>query len=158
MWNATLTFAWTSWRQHRIGLLISLYVLIMAGIASWIVVPAARPSMLVRESTLILEFVSLAAACVMCLMSVFSYGDFQADVVARASGFPPSLLRLPVSTSSLVIWPMFYGAALPAALWIGVVGLTVRPLQSAENFTPLWWPAALAAASIAWLVASALFQ
>jgi hypothetical protein len=155
MQRAIFTFAWATWRQHRIGLALAVSVLVLAAVATPILAFMERRPEFVRTTGFLvaLESIVVFFAAVMCLLSVFSYSDFQADIIGRASGFPPNILRLPVRTLAMVAWPIAYGAVLPAALWIGIVLLLIRPWEGDFNPTPMWWPAALGTACIAWVQA-----
>src|SRR5436853_32997 len=118
MRHAALTFAWTSWRQHHIALLLSMGCFLLASCVTAVIAdPHPSP---IREWVIMADFLIVIVAAIMCLLSVFSYGDYQADVWGRGSGFPTNQFRLPARTAALVAWPMAFGAIMPAALWIGV--------------------------------------
>jgi hypothetical protein len=151
--SATRTFAWATWRQHRIGLLIAAWVLAMAAVASPSLTALDRRRALEVGVLVGIESVAVFLAAVVSLLSVFSYSDFQADIGGRASGFPTSALRLPAHTGALVLWPIAYGAAMPALLWIFIVLFIIGPFHEVHDLPPLWWPAALGMACIAWVQA-----
>ena len=60
------------------------------------------------------------------------------------------MFTLPVRTGALAGWPMAYGAMAFVGLWLVTAGLIFRP---AGLDVPLWWPALLAAAVLAWVQA-----
>jgi hypothetical protein len=97
------------------------------------------------------EFAAAAialTAVVAHLLTVFTLGPV--DLGVRGSGFPKNMMVLPVRTRSLVWWPMIYGAATMALLWILVTTLILLP---AGVSPPIVWPAVVAAVATAWLQA-----
>src|SRR5256886_8056459 len=80
------------------------------------------------------------------LLAAFSFG-LAGDLGARPSIYPARMFALPVRTAALVGWPMLYGTAAVAILWL-VTALSARWPWGIE--LPLIWPALLAAALLAW--------
>src|SRR2546427_4871815 len=80
------------------------------------------------------------------LLAVFSFG-FAGDLAARHSMYPARMFTLPVTNAALVGWPMLYGTAAVAVLWLAARLFAVWP-SGIE--IPLIWPALLAAALLAW--------
>src|SRR6266516_3503996 len=80
------------------------------------------------------------------LLAAFSFG-LAGDLGARASIYPARMFALPVRTAALVGWPMLYGTAAVAILWL-VTALAARWPWGIE--LPLIWPALLAAVFLAW--------
>ena len=80
------------------------------------------------------------------LLAVFSFG-FSGDLAARHSMYPARMFTLPVTNAALVGWPMLYGTAAMAILWLAARLFAVWP-SGIE--IPLIWPALLAAALLAW--------
>src|SRR6266576_509777 len=80
------------------------------------------------------------------LLAVFSFG-FTGDLAARHSMYPARMFTLPVTNAALVGWPMLYGTAAMAILWLAARLFAVWP-SGVE--IPLIWPALLAAALLAW--------
>src|SRR3989449_5774210 len=60
------------------------------------------------------------------LLAVFSFG-FSGDLAARHSMYPVRMFTLPVTNAALVGWPMFYGTAAMAILWLAVRLYAVWP-------------------------------
>jgi hypothetical protein len=119
---------------------------VMAGIFAYMAILAVIVQLYPRPQ-------SAAGAYPLCavfahLLTVFTLGPV--DLGARGSGFPKSMFVLPLRTRSLVCWPMIYGTVSVAALWVLVTTLILNP---AGLNTPVLWPAAVAAAAIAWLQA-----
>jgi hypothetical protein len=79
---------------------------------------------------------------------VFSYG-LTGDLSARQSIYPARMFALPVTTAALAGWPMLYGAAAMASLWLATA-LLAQWLGELDVRLPLIWPALLAAVFLAW--------
>jgi len=86
------------------------------------------------------------AATYFYLLAAFSFG-LAGDLGARPSIYPARMFALPVRTAALVGWPMVYGTAAVAILWL-VTALSARWPWGIE--LPLIWPALLAAVFLAW--------
>src|SRR2546429_809151 len=80
------------------------------------------------------------------LLAAFSFG-LAGGLGARPSIYPARMFALPVRTAALVGWPMLYGTAAVAILWL-VTALSARWPWGIE--LPLIWPALLAAVFLAW--------
>jgi hypothetical protein len=146
MWPTSLAIAWSLWRRHRWGL-----VAVLSFLAGAVVVTSVTTAVLDRETvSVILGPIAMALLLPAgYLVAIFSLG-FNADVSTRESCFPPDLFRLPVSTAALVGWPMAYGAGVALLLWFVVALFVLRPWLSLWDLAvPLWWPAALAVATVA---------
>jgi hypothetical protein len=90
----------------------------------------------------------LLTAVIAHLLHVFTLGP--ADFGVKSSGYPANMFVLPLTTRSLSGWPILYGAASFALLWVLVVYLVLIPV----GFSPaVLWPATIAAASAAWVQA-----
>lgn len=80
------------------------------------------------------------------VLTVFSFG-LSGDVAGRPSLYPARMFTLPVSTTALALWPMLYGAAAMAILWLATRFLAVWP----SGFDiPTIWPALAAVSLLAW--------
>jgi hypothetical protein len=139
--------AWELGRRHRWGL--SLLLIYLAALVIFAAVKATSdPS---PESTEMLGAVAGAAAiplaaAFMMMLAAFSFG-YQAELVGRESGYPARMFTMPVGTLALAFWPMLYGAATAAALWLIVARLVFQPCGL---MVPLVWPALLAAVFVSW--------
>src|SRR5438034_8488014 len=80
------------------------------------------------------------------LLAVFSFG-FAGDLAARHSMYPARMFTLPVTNAALVGWPMLYGTAAMAILWLAASLFAVWP---SGIDIPFICPALLAAALRAW--------
>ena len=91
---------------------------------------------------------TLLTAAITHLLHVFTLGP--ADFGVKSSGYPANMFVLPLRTRTLTGWPILYGAATFAMLWVLVVALVLKPIGFSP---PVLWPAAIAAASAAWVQA-----
>jgi hypothetical protein len=83
------------------------------------------------------------------ILAVFSFGH-DGSVGSRRSIFPQRLFTLPVTNAALAGWPMLFGAAAIALLWIFARAVAPWPGDMAETF-PWVWPGLLAIVLLAWL-------
>lgn len=143
---------WPLWRRHRWGLMLLIAFFLLAALASALLPPYMSATSAPAFFGPLLMAVHVAY---LYLFGVFSYG-FDIDVAhTRTVCFPPALMRLPVSTRALAGWPMAFGAAAVALLWITVAAFVLRPWAELLGATlPLWWPALLMMACLAWLQAT----
>jgi hypothetical protein len=145
-----VAIAWTFWRQHRWGLLLQAAYLFAAGVTAAIL-PAYLTPPYVGVYGCLLTMPLLWA--VLHLIGAFSYG-LEADLNARHSCFPASLFTLPIRTGALAGWPLAYGAVSIVLLWLVTAGCILQPSLTLLNVTvPLWWPAMLGMAALAWVQA-----
>jgi hypothetical protein len=120
----------------------------VVGIAAYLTCLAIAAQLFPGSREPILLAALLVTAAIAHLLQVFTLGP--SDLGVRASGFPKNMFVLPLSTKSLVGWPMLFGAATHAGLWILVATLVFIPTGFAA---PVVWPAALVAAGTAWVQA-----
>jgi hypothetical protein len=92
--------------------------------------------------------VGLSICGIAHLLHVFTLGP--ADFGVKSSGYPANMFVLPLKTRTLTGWPILYGAATFAILWLLVVYLVLIPIGFSP---PRFWPAAIAAASAGWVQA-----
>src|SRR5438874_3485193 len=145
MQSPALAIAWEFRRRHRWGLIaVAGYLLVVATIRFLILAPGE--TLLIGSGRFAaLVSVPLTTAFVY-LLAVFSFG-FAGDLAARHSMYPARMFTLPVTNAALVGWPMLYGTAAMAILWLAARLFAVWP-SGIE--IPLIWPALLAAALLAW--------
>lgn len=122
---------WYIVQRQRLGLTIALIVmslvLIAAGMASHSLSPLAR----------------FCCADIFGLGSVYLLGvlaNADGDMASVGSGYPKHLLTLPLSTRSLVLWPMALAAAAVGGAWL-LFGWIV--LGYSVDTTWLWWSSAM---------------
>src|SRR3989449_2318815 len=145
MRSPALAIAWEFRRRHRWGLIaVAGYLFIVATIRFLILEPG-EPVLVDSVRFAAMVSVPLTTTFVY-LLAVFSFG-FSGDLAARHSMYPVRMFTLPVTNAALVGWPMFYGTAAMAILWLAVRLYAVWP-SGIE--IPLIWPALLAAALLPW--------
>src|SRR5438034_716161 len=145
MRSPALAIAWEFRRRHRWGLIaVTGYLFVVASIRFLILEPG-EPVLVDSIRFAAVVSVPLTTTFVY-LLAVFSFG-FSGDLAARHSMYPARMFTLPVTNAALVGWPMLYGTAAMAILWLAARLFAVWP-SGVE--IPLIWPALLAAALLAW--------
>ncbi len=143
--------AWEFRRRHRWGLIgVACYLLALA-IFKLVILAQGQPVSFDNEQTFAFAVVVPSATAFMYFLAVFSFG-FAGDLAGRQSIYPSRLFTLPVTSGALAGWPMLYGTAAMAILWLATRFLAVWP-SSLE--VPLFWPAMMAAVFLAWVQAMA---
>src|SRR5256712_9754832 len=119
------------------------YLLVVATIRFLILEPAEP----VRVDSLLFAAVASVPLTTpfVYLLAVFSFG-FAGDLAARQSIYPARMFTLPVTTAALAGWPMLYGTAATAILWLAARLLAVWPSGTG---IPVMWAAPLGAAPLA---------
>jgi hypothetical protein len=86
------------------------------------------------------------------LIAIFGFG-VDCDLLSCETSYPSYMLRLPLSTPSLVAWPLLFGAVSILLFWVGIWWMVVVPLQRwiylrpfglPGGITPIWCIATLA--------------
>jgi hypothetical protein len=131
---------WGVWSRHRWAFLASAGTLLAMAVAYPLLF--AR----VSEPAAVLASVLPPVVVFGFLMNALLFVD---DYGSVAAGYPRRMLALPVSTNTLVAWPMLYGTVVMALLWLAA-GLVYR-VSGFE--TPLLLPALGLAAVLAWMQA-----
>jgi hypothetical protein len=144
--SPALAIAWEFRQRHRWGLIaLAGYVLVLATIKLLILEPGQPVNLDTPESFAAVVVVPLTATFTYFL-AVFSFG-LSGDLAARQSMYPARMFTLPVTTAALAGWPMLYGSAAMAILWLATRLFAVWP----SGFEiPLIWPALLAASLLSW--------
>ena len=140
MRSPAAAMAWQLWRRHR--------WLVRAG-AVWFVTATIACRLL--PDTAYNDVVVFLTAVPMLLLlmwqvAVFTYGS-EADLSTKESGYPPWMLRHPVSVRLLVGWPMFLGVMTVAAIWTAIAPAVFR---SRGLDVLMLRPALMCAAVLAW--------
>src|SRR5216117_3166777 len=145
MRSPALAIGWEFKESHRWGLIaVAGYLFAVAAIRFLILEPG-EPVLV--DSVRFAAVVSVPLTTMLVyLLAVFSFG-FAGDLAARHSMYPARMFTLPVTNAALVGWPMLYGTAAMAILWLAARLFAVWPSGIA---IPLIWPALLAAALLAW--------
>ena len=145
MRSPAAAIAWEFRQRHRWGLIaLGVYLLVLATIKLLILRPG-RSVDFDDESFALVVVVPLTATFIYFL-AVFSFG-LSGDLAARQSMYPARMFTLPLTTAALAGWPMLYGTAAMAILWLATRFLAVWP--SGVDI-PMIWPALLAASLLAW--------
>jgi polyhydroxybutyrate depolymerase len=146
MRSPAFAIAWEFRQRHRLALLaLAVYALLFVVVR--LVLPGSGEPLRLDPpngpaGALIAPF---STAFLYCL-AVFSFG-LGGDMAARQSPFPARMFTLPVTTRALAGWPMLFGTATVAALWL-VTASYVRGSWGRD--LPLAWPALLGAVYLAW--------
>jgi hypothetical protein len=138
--------AWEFRRRHRWGLIaVTGYLLVLAVWKLLIFGPGHRVTFADEQTFAFFVMVPLTSTF-LYFLAVFSFG-LSGDLAGRESMYPARMFTLPVTTAALAGWPMLYGTAAMAALWLATRLLALWPSGVA---VPIVWPALLAAALVAW--------
>src|SRR3989454_1165181 len=145
MRSPALAIGWEFRRRHRWGLIAVAGYLFVVAMIRFLILEPGEPVLVDSVRFAALVSVPLTATFVY-LLAVFSFG-FAGDLAARDSMYPARMFTLPVTNAALVGWPMLYGTAAMAILWLAARLFAVWP---SGMEIPLIWPALLAAALLAW--------
>src|SRR2546426_715175 len=145
MRSPALAIGWEFRRRHRWGLIAVAGYLFVVAMIRFLILEPGEPVLVDSVRFAALVSVPLTTTFVY-LLAVFSFG-FAGDLAARHSMYPARMFTLPVTNAALVGWPMLYGTAAVAVLWLAARLFAVWP-SGIE--IPLIWPALLAAALLAW--------
>ena len=153
MRSPALAIAWEFGRRHRWGLAaLVAYLLLMVATDLLVLDQAAVRSDGSRDLPVHVapQFAARVTVPVMTFtyyfLAVFSFG-FTGNLAARQSMYPARMFTLPVMTAGLAFWPMLYGTAAMASLWIAAVRFVVWP---SGMDLPLIWPPLFAVAVLGW--------
>jgi hypothetical protein len=124
-----LAIGWELWAKNRLGLSI-LGVGLLVAVVFCNVLPREVVAVPVQAFSGLLVFFAM-----LYLMSVFVYSEVGRG--PNRPGFPAWKLTLPMRTTSLVAWPMLYGAAAIALLWVVLMCFIWRPSGLARE--AVWW-------------------
>lgn len=151
MRSPAAAIAWEFGRRYRWGLAALAGYLLALGVIKLLILAPAPPVDLERSQSMWFLVLAPLTAAFIFLLAAFSFG-LDGDFAARQSIYPARLFTLPVTTAALAGWPMLYGAAAAAGLWLATALLALRP---SGLHVPLIWPALLAASFLAWTQALA---
>src|SRR5436189_66532 len=136
MRSPALAIGWEFRRRHRWGLIAVAGYLFVVAMIRFLILEPGEPVLVDSGCFVALVSVPLTATFVY-LLAVFSFG-FAGDLAARHSMYPARLFTLPVTNAALVGWPMLYGTAAVAILWLAARLFAVWP-SGIE--IPVIWPA-----------------
>lgn len=142
MRSPAAAIAWEFRRRHRWGLVILTgYLLVLAAIRLLHWQPVHFD-----DAQMVMVVIVPLTATFMYFLAVFSFG-LSGDLAARQSMYPARMFTMPVTSAALAGWPMLYGAAAMAMLWLATRVLAMWPSDAG---VPMIWPALLAASLLAW--------
>jgi hypothetical protein len=145
MRSPALAIAWEFRRRHLwVVMVLAGYFLVLAAVKLGILGPVAPVTLDPPDGRVGVALAPLSATF-FYLLAAFSFG-LAGDLAARPSIYPARMFALPVTTRALAGWPMLYGTAVVAGLWLGTALLA----RVWGVHLPLVWPALLGAASLAW--------
>jgi hypothetical protein len=146
MRSPAAAIAWEFRGKHRWGLLaLTGYLIVIATIRLLTLEQGQTVDFDDVESFALVVVVPITSTSIYFL-AVFSFG-LSGDLAARQSMFPARMFTLPVSTAALAGWPMLYGTAAMAMLWLLTRLFAMWP---SGVVVPVIWPALLAASLLAW--------
>src|SRR3989442_12003951 len=146
MRSPALAIGWEFRRRHLWALIaMAGYLLALAAIKLLLLGPM-EPVRLDPPDGRAAVVIAPLTATYFYLLAAFSFG-FAGDLGARPSIYPARMFALPVRTAALVGWPMLYGTAAVAILWLGT---PLSPRRPWGIELPLIWPAPLGAGFLAW--------
>jgi hypothetical protein len=139
MKSAALAIGYLIWCRHKHGLIASAVALAAMAVLYPALFAVARGPVAVGVSVapLIVIFGFVLNACL-----------FSEEAGSMDSGYPRALFVLPAKSATLAFWPMLYGSAVAAGLWI----VTARIIFRSSGY-PLrvWLPALALATLMCWL-------
>src|SRR5215210_940369 len=146
MRSPALAIAWEFRQGHRFALIALAGYALVLGTIKLLIPGPWEPIELDTPNETAAVLIGPFSLIFMYFLAVFSFG-LAGDLAARQSMFPARMFTLPVTTRALVGWPMLYGTAAMASLWLATVLLVLLPFGVD---LPLIWPGLLAAAFLAW--------
>ena len=145
MRSPAAAIAWEFRQRHRWGLLALAAYLVIAATIKLLILPGSTFNMDSGERFGVVVMGPLTVTF-LYVLTAFSFG-LSGDVAGRQSMYPTRMFSLPVSTAALALWPMLYGAATMAVLWLATRFLALWP----TGFDiPTIWPALAAVSLLAW--------
>jgi len=146
MRSPAAAIAWEFRQGHRVALIALAGLILVLGMIRLLIPGPWEPVKLDTPNETAALVIMPFSSTFLYFLAVFSFG-LAGDLAARPSIYPARLFTLPVTTRALAGWPMLYGAAAMASLWIAAV-LFARLALGID--VPLIWPGLLAAVFLAW--------
>jgi len=146
MRSPAAAIGWEFRRRHRWGFAALAGYFVVLAVVKLLILVSGQPISLESPARFAIAVPVPLAATFTYLLAVFSFG-FAGDLAARQSIYPARMFTLPMTTAALAGWPMLYGTATMAILWL-VTRLFV--LWPSGVTIPVVWPALLAAVLLAW--------
>ncbi len=146
MQSAAAAIAWEFRQRHRWGLIALTGYLIILPFIKLVILARGLPINLDDAESFALVVMVPLTSTFTYFLAMFSYG-LAGDLAARESMYPARMFTLPVTNAALAGWPMLYGTAAMAMLWLVTRFFALWP---SGVQVPLIWPALLAAVLLAW--------
>ena len=136
--SPALVMAWQIWTRHRLGIRISAVCLLL-------MVIAFPPILRNFDSKAVFVLTMIPAALVSVYVANLLL--FTDEVGSLTSGYPRRMFTLPVTTRTLVLWPMLIALLTVLSLWLVI---SVLVYQRGGYRPPLILPALAIAVIMAW--------
>src|SRR5262245_38500204 len=146
MRSPAAAIAWEFRQGHRAALIALAALIFVLGMIRLLVPGPWEPVRLNTPNETAALVIAPFSLTFLYFLAVFSFG-LAGDLAARPSIYPARMFTLPVTTRALAGWPMLYGAAAMASLWIAAV---LFALLAFGIDVPLIWPGLLAVVFLAW--------
>jgi polyhydroxybutyrate depolymerase len=146
MRSPAAAIAWEFRQGHRVALIALAVLILVLGMIRLLIPGPWEPVKLDTPNETAALLILPFSSTFLYFLAVFSFG-LAGDLAARKSIYPARMFTLPVTTTALARWPMLYGAAAMASLWIATV-LFARLALGID--VPLIWPGLLAVVFLAW--------
>lgn len=146
MRSPAAAIAWEFRQGHRFALIALAGLIFILGMIRLLIPGPWEPVKLDTPNETAALLILPFSMTFLYLLAVFSFG-LAGDLAARQSIYPARMFTLPLKTTALAGWPMLYGAAAMAGLWIAAVLFVLLPFGIDA---PLIWPGLLAVVFLAW--------
>jgi len=146
MRSPAAAIGWQFRQRHRWGFAALAGYFVVLAVVKLLIFASGQPITLETPARFAIAVPVPLAATFTYLLAVFSFG-FAGDLAARQSIYPARMFTLPMTTAALAGWPMLYGTAIMAIVWLGTRLFVLWPSGVA---IPVVWPALLAAVLLAW--------
>jgi hypothetical protein len=144
--SPALAIAWEFRQGHRFALIALAGYALVLGLIKLLIPGPWAPIELDTPNETAAVLIGPFSMTFLYFLAVFSFG-LAGDLAARQSMFPARMFTLPMTTRALVGWPMLYGTAAMASLWLAAVLFVLLPFGVD---LPLIWPGLLAMVFLAW--------
>jgi len=144
--SPALAIAWEFRQRHRWGVVAIAALFLALSVIRLAVFVQGLPIDFDSAESFALVVVGPITVTFTYFLAVFTFG-LEGDLAARQSMYPARMFTRPVATASLAGWPMLYGAAAAAILWIVTRLVALWP---SSIHVPTIWPGILAVAHLAW--------
>ncbi len=148
MRSPAAAFAWAFAMRHRVGfLLLGAYFVALGAVRFLALTTGLR---LPTDWDVGFAFLVVVPATLAhyWLIIAFTFG-YNGNLAGRQSVYPSRLFTLPMTSTALTAWPMLYGAASVAILWLTTRIVAPWPVNL-PIAVPLVWPGLFGLVMLAW--------